>query len=332
MITHIKVIDQFGNETTLPVGQINPEVVETLAQCVYVNSKNNFEISNEAVQDIESKVNIVSKTDIQVKPGDDGAIQLDCEKNVENGDPVELSIKVCNGNKDAGYTKKNRVVRSKINVAEITIDNQNAHTTQTSGGSEDTFDIDKIKINFRTDKWKNSTDNTPTRIGDIGPVDVKLRAKSFDIRCHGNQPGGGIALQPSGSDPNGFENKIKFESSRISELNDTAAYETEGGQGLEFGTFNNEHTSIYTKDYRFNADGVVYAVTRDNIETSQDTGKVDYPTQGDDFKDIPLTQEGSQCTYDSTNGWTAPQGETIMSCTWEDIIKAALYFKNLNNQ
>ena len=326
MITHIKVIDQFGNETTLPVGQVDPEVVQTLTQCVYVNTKSNFEISNESVQEPDSKVNIVSKTDIQVKPGDDGAIQLDCEKNVENGDPVELSVKVCNGS----YKKTNRVVGTKMNVAEVTFDNQKSHVQQVD--SEDTFDVDKIRINFRTDKWKNDVDNTPTRKSNVGPVDVKFRGKSFDIRCHGNQPGGGIALQPSGSDPNGFENKIKFESSRISELNDTAEYETEGGQGLEFGTFNNEHTSIYTRDYRFNADGVVYAVTRDNIETSQDTGKVDYPTQGDDFKDIPLTQEGSQCTYDSTNGWTAPQGETIMSCTWEDIIKAALYFKNLNNQ
>lgn len=326
MITHIKVIDQFGEETTLPVGQVDPEVIETLTQCVYVNSKNNFEISNESVQDTESKVNIVSKTDIQVKPGDDGAIQLDCEKNVENGDPAELSIKVCNG----AYKKTNRVVGTKMNVAEVTFDNQKTHSQQVD--NEETFDIDKIRINFRTDKWKNDTDNTPTRKGKVGPVDVKFRGKSFDIRCHGNKPGGGIALQPSGSDSNGFENKIKFESSRISELNDTADYTTEGGKGLEFGTFNNEHTSIYTNDYRFNANGVVYAVTRGNIETSQDTGKVDYPTQGDDFKDIPLTQEGSECTYDNTNGWVAPQGETIISCTWEDIINAALYFKSLSNQ
>ena len=113
MITHIKVIDQFGNETTLPVGQVDPEVVQTLTQCVYVNTKSNFEISNESVQEPDSKVNIVSKTDIQVKPGDDGAIQLDCEKNVENGDPVELSVKVCNGS----YKKTNRVVGTKMNVA-----------------------------------------------------------------------------------------------------------------------------------------------------------------------------------------------------------------------
>lgn len=264
--------------------------VEAQIMHSYINDSGNLELSNVSLEEAgsDSKVNIVSKSDIQVKPGDDGTIQLDCERNTTTGDPVELSIKVCNGNKDAGYTKKNRVVRSKINVAEITIDNQNAHTTQTSGGSEDTFDIDKIKVNFRTDKWKNEINDEPTRKDNIGPVDVKLRAKSFDIRCHGNQPGGGIALQPCGSDPSGFENKIKFESSRQSPLyTDNPIYDTEGGQGLEFGTFNNLHTSLFTEDYRFNEKGIVYAVTRGEPVVDEDSGKYDYPTNtDDDFKDI----------------------------------------------
>lgn len=270
--------------------------VEAQIMHSYINDSGNLELSNVSLEDTEpdSKVNIVSKSDIQIKPGDDGTIQLDCERNTTTGDPVELSIKVCNGNKDAGYTKKNRVVRSKINVAEITIDNQNAHTTQTSGGSEDVFDIDKIRINFRTDKWKNEIDDEPTRKDNIGPVDVKLRAKSFDIRCHGNQPGGGIALQPCGSDPNGYENKIKFESSRQSPLYaDTPLYDTEGGQGLEFGTFNNIHTSLFTEDYRFNEKGIVYAVTRGEPVLDSDSGKYDYPTSPDDFKDIIDDEKGT---------------------------------------
>lgn len=271
----------------------------------YLNESGNLELSNEGLADAQadSKVNIVSKSDIQVKPGDDSAIQLDCEKNTTNGDPVELGIKVSNG----AYAKNNRVVSTKINVAEITIDNQKAHTTQVD--SEDLFDIDKIKINFRTDKWKTTTSNvdSPTRKGGKGPVDVKLRAKSFDIRCHGSAPGGGIALQPSGTDTDGNENKIKFESSRISPLGAaTPEYETEGGLGLEFGTFNNEHTSLFTGDYRFNKDGIVYAVTRQSPTKVGD--KTDYPTQADDFKDVV---------------------DVTLGVSWENIVKTAQVFEAL---
>lgn len=271
----------------------------------YLNESGNLEISNVNLSDAsnDSKVNIVSKSDIQIKPGDDGTIQLDCEKNVSEGDPIELNIKVCNG----AYAKNNRVVGTKMNVAEITFDNQKAHETKVD--NEDTFDIDKIRINFRTDKWKNSVDNTPTRKGGKGPVDVKFRAKSFDIRCHGTNPGGGIALQPSGCDTDGNENKIKFESSRQSELGSLSPqYDTEGGMGLEFGTFNNEHTSLFTKDYRFNKDGMVYAVTRGDIETDSSTGKVDYPTQPDDFKDIV---------------------DEDLGVSWETIVKTAKVFEAL---
>lgn len=59
-----------------------------------------------------------------------------------------------------------------------------------------------------------------------------------------------------------------------------------GGDGMEFGTFNNEHASLFCGDYRFKADAPVFAVTRGELETDAITGKVDYPTQPDDFKDI----------------------------------------------
>lgn len=274
----------------------------------YLNEKGNMEVSNEELPDApaDSKVNIVSKTDIQVKPGDDSAIQLDCEKNTEAGDPVELVVKVCNG----GYDKSNRVVGGKVNVAEVTIDNQKAHTQQID--SEDVFDIDKLRINFRTDKWKTKEGNieTPTRRGGKGPVEVKLRGKSFDIRCHGTAPGGGIALQPSGTDNDGHENKIKFESSRKSPLGaQNPEYDTEGGMGMEFGTFNNEHTSLFTEDYRFNKDGMVYAVTREAPEV-ESSGKVDYPTQEDDFKDVL---------------------DMSLAVKWETIVKTAKVFEMLSD-
>ena len=129
---------------------------------------------------------------------------------------------------------------------------------------------------------------------------LKVRAQAIDLRCEEN---GGIALQPKGNDGDGHENKIKFEH--------------DGGDGKEFGTFNTEKTSIFTDEYRFNEDGVVYAVTRGPLETTYKVEndptsgikKIDYPTQADDFKDI----------LDNTK-----------SCTWNDIIVAVNYIKSQN--
>jgi hypothetical protein len=129
---------------------------------------------------------------------------------------------------------------------------------------------------------------------------LKVRAQAIDLRCEDN---GGIALQPKGNDVNGHENKIKFEHN--------------GGDGKEFGTFNTEKTSIFTDEYRFNENGMVYAVTRGPLETTYKVPgdstsgikKVDYPTQTDDFKDIL---------------------DNSKSCTWNDIIVAVNYIKSQN--
>lgn len=135
-------------------------------------------------------------------------------------------------------------------------------------------------------------------------AELKVEARNIDLRCFDH---GGIALQPCGTDGDDFENKIKFESSRTAALDSqNPTYATEGGKGLEFGTFNNEHSSLFTKDYRFNKDGVVYAVTRGTPTTVD--GKFDYPTQSDDFKDIT---------------------DNTISATWRDIIMAAKVFKVL---
>lgn len=75
--------------------------------------------------------------------------------------------------------------------------------------------------------------------------DLKIRAKAIDLRCEKH---GGIALQPKGYDDDGNMNKIKFEHG--------------GGDGLEFGTFNTEKTSIFTDEYRFNKDGIWKMATR----------------------------------------------------------------------
>lgn len=82
---------------------------------------------------------------------------------------------------------------------------------------------------------------------------LKVRAQAIDLRCEKH---GGIALQPKGYDSDGNMNKIKFEHG--------------GGDGLEFGTFNAEKTSIFTDEYRFNKDGVWKMSTRETEASGKD--------------------------------------------------------------
>ena len=51
-------------------------------------------------------------------------------------------------------------------------------------------------------------------------------------------------------------NKIKFEHG--------------GGDGLEFGTFNTEKTSIFTNEYRFNKNGIWKMAVRDTEASGKD--------------------------------------------------------------
>lgn len=112
-------------------------------------------------------------------------------------------------------------------------------------------------------------------------AELKINSRNLDLRCRDH---GGIALQIAGKDSDGNENKIKFESDRTNSISEEGTYNGEGGKGLEFGTFNNLHSSLYTGDYRFNGNGFVYGVTRE-APVQTETGKWDYPTQSDDFKD-----------------------------------------------
>jgi hypothetical protein len=137
-------------------------------------------------------------------------------------------------------------------------------------------------------------------------AELKLHSRNLDLRCHDH---GGIALQIAGHDGRGNENKIKFESDRTTQIGATKNYSGEGGKGLEFGTFNNEHASLFCGDYRFKKDAQVYAVTRET-PTQTSTGKIDYPTQADDFKDV-------------INAATP-------SATWDEIIGAAKKCANLD--
>ena len=266
--------------------EISGEVLDNLESGVlngiYVNASRNMEI-NSAVVGAE-KLNLVAAQAIQMKPGVDESgkaepIQLDNER-YGAADNKELKVKVCNGS----LPKDSRVVRLKLNTADLIIDTQNANT--------DEFDPSEIEVKFRN----NTKDN---------PIYAKMRARAFDFRCMNH---GGIALQIAGTDNAGKENKIKFESDRTTEPGASASYCGEGGKGVEFGTFNNLHTSLYTGDYRFKGDAKVYGVTRNTpVETS--TGKIDYPTQGDDFKDV----------VDTANG-----------ATWNEIISGAKKCRDLD--
>lgn len=120
---------------------------------------------------------------------------------------------------------------------------------------------------------------------------LKVRAQAIDLRCEKH---GGIALQPKGYDSSGNMNKIKFEHG--------------GGDGLEFGTFNSQKTSIFTDEYRFNKDGIWKMSTRQTEPSGKDiidegtipvgkqaTGSVKYVKQADDFYDI-IDVTDPQCT------------------------------------
>lgn len=135
-------------------------------------------------------------------------------------------------------------------------------------------------------------------------AELKINSRNLDLRCHEH---GGIALQIAGKDSDGNENKIKFESDRTNSISETGTYNGEGGKGLEFGTFNNLHSSLYTGDYRFMGNGMVYGVFRE-APVQTETGKWDYPTQSDDFKD-PIDSETPRAT-------------------WKQIIEAANKCKN----
>lgn len=151
---------------------------------------------------------------------------------------------------------------------------------------------------------KGSLSNTPN-VMNVNVTDgttkgyLKVRAQAIDLR---SETHGGIALQPKGFDSEGHMNKIKFEHG--------------GGDGLEFGTFNTEHSSLFTEDYRFNKNGVIRLATRveedsDKADATDATTAKKYVKQTDDFYDVIA--------------------DTDPTCTWEDIVKY-IHWAKTNNQ
>lgn len=142
---------------------------------------------------------------------------------------------------------------------------------------------------------------------------LKVRAQAIDLRCEDH---GGIALQPKGEDSDHHMNKIKFEHG--------------GGDGLEFGTFNTEKTSIFTNEYRFNKDGKILLATRtttasDKADANDPTTALKYVKQADDFYDVIYEGESGEefYTYDPTD-------VADTSVTWGDVVKYIAWAKTNN--
>lgn len=149
---------------------------------------------------------------------------------------------------------------------------------------------------------------------------LKVRAQAIDLRCEDH---GGIALQPKGVDGDGYMNKIKFEHG--------------GGDGLEFGTFNTEHTSIYTGDYRFKKDGVIRLANR-FTEVSDKADQNDSTTAYKYLKNN-ATNNAAKATSESTTFNAADDFYDFVdsndpTCTWEDIVSIIAELKTMktNNQ
>ena len=115
---------------------------------------------------------------------------------------------------------------------------------------------------------------------------LKVRAQAIDLRSESH---GGIALQPKGYDSTNHMNKIKFEHG--------------GGDGLEFGTFNTERSSLFTDNYVFNKTGYWHMSTRNKIpsdkaDSSDNTTTYKYEKQSNDFYDI-INENDESCSTKS---------------------------------
>lgn len=234
---------------------------------MYVNDKGNLSIEttiNNTPANKKGKINIESRDDIQIKPGDD-FIVTSSHRDVSNRD--EVSMKIHDGN--------DHPIKLQLNAANIVLTTKDKELTKTKSSEtgEDTStpaydDPEVMNVTVNSDK------NTRGYL--------KVRAQAIDLR---SETHGGIALQPKGFDSDDNMNKIKFEHG--------------GGDGLEFGTFNTEKTSIFTDEYRFNREGIWKMATRqtevsDKADASDATTAYKYVKQTDDFYDI-ISQDDEQC-------------------------------------
>lgn len=274
----------------------SPNVIQLTKKSKGVNttvvSDNNINIEP---RESTGKAKNTKGGNISMKPGDD--IEL-CSHHRRFGNRDEVTVKVIDG--------EDAPVKLQLKAADITLSTEDKASTMAK--DEDTgldtatplySDPNVMNINVTTGSGKGY---------------LKVRAQAIDLRCEDH---GGIALQPKGEDSDHHMNKIKFEHG--------------GGDGLEFGTFNTEKTSIFTNEYRFNKDGKILLATRttevsDKADANDPTTAYKYVKQADDFYDIIYEGEtGSEFyNYDPTN-------VADTSVTWGDLVKLVAYMKS-NNQ
>lgn len=208
---------------------------------------------------------------ISLKPGDD--IEL-CSHKRGTSKNTEVAVKVIDGSDNP--------VKLQVFAGDITLTTKGKNKTKKKDATtgEDTTELlyddpNVMNVNITTGDGKGY---------------LKVRAQAIDLRCEDH---GGIALQPKGNDGEGHMNKIKFEHG--------------GGDGLEFGTFNTEKTSIFTDEYRFNRDGVWKMATRvkevsDKYDGTDETTHYKYKKNtADDFYDFINNADATATTEDIIN-------------------------------
>lgn len=244
---------------------------------VYINDKGNLNIETSA------ELGNTKKGKINIESMDDIQIKpgddITFYSHHREGNEEEVAIKIMNG-AELIPEKSDYPVKLQVNCSEInlTTKDKNLHPKD-----KDKANVMDIVVNQNKSKRGY----------------LKVRAQAIDLRCEEH---GGIALQPKGRDGDGNMNKIKFEHG--------------GGDGLEFGTFNAEKTSIFTEEYRFNKNGVIKIATRqtkasEKADGGDDTTSLNYEKQEDDFYDIISSSDPT--------------------CTWEDIVKY-IHWAKTNNQ
>ena len=266
------------------------------------SSSGSGEVDTNGVVSVNSKGNttISSTKHINIEPAyvTDGGSGTYGDVQIKPGDDITLEshhraedkrdeITIKTSNGQDGASKA--PVKLQVIAADMTLSTKGK---QVASGSNDSPNV--MNVNVTTGSGKGY---------------LKVRAQAIDLRCEEH---GGIAIQPKGNDNLGYENKIKFEHG--------------GGDGLEFGTFNTEKTSIFTDEYRFNKDGVWKMSTRHKEDSDKSDGVDDttfYKYAKNNAENNESYSESDGITYEASDDFYDFIDVEDPQCTTKDIIKTA---------
>ena len=244
-------VNELGQNGGSGGGSGTPSTVIDTSGIISVSSKGNVTVGSNKNVNIEPAWDNNTSNysgnygDVAIKSGDD--IQF-CSHHREPKKRDKIVVKNIDGSDNP---VKLQVVAGEVDLAVGTKSNPKTATRKknnTTGediSNQPLFKADDAKVlDVRILTGNVLQEGTANERDDRGYL--KVRAQAIDLRCEKH---GGIALQPKGYDSDGNMNKIKFEHG--------------GGDGLEFGTFNTEKTSIFTDEYRFKKDGIWKMSTRE---------------------------------------------------------------------